>query len=135
MKIFISYCHADKQTVLNAVDLMELRGLDIWMDKKEIDLDDHILESTVRSIKQCDLAVLFISQACLRSPQKALSRTVSCILRLSPHWCIVKLDEVDPDEVFPSLGDYLYYDFPENPDMEMLVDSIEKKIQKIRSLC
>ena len=137
LKIFISYCHADKQTVLNAVDLMERRSLDIWIDKKEIDLGDHILESIVRGIKQCDLAVLFISNATLRSfyQQKELRDIMNNIIRQGQHWCIVKLDEVDPDEVFPSLGDYLYYDFPENPDMEMLVDSIEKKIQKIRSLC
>ena len=44
------------------------------------------------------------------------------------NWYIVKLDNVNPDDILPSLSDYKYYDFNNNKNINELIYSINKKI-------
>lgn len=131
-KVFISYCHKNNDVVYSVIDEMELQGLNIWIDKKQIDVGDNILESVLSGINQSDLAVLFISKYTLKShfSKLELNTIMSAMMKKKMGWYIVKIDDVNPDEIIPSLGDYKYFDLS-SQNIDSLVNDIKKKILKI----
>ncbi|MFA9380267.1 MAG: toll/interleukin-1 receptor domain-containing protein [Acetanaerobacterium sp.] len=133
-KVFISYCHNNKDVVLRVVDELERRGANIWIDKKDITVGDNILESICNGIKESDLHLLFLSCSTLKSQfaQYELKSIMSEMICSSRPWYIVKLDEINPNDAMFSLNDYLYYDFTINPSIEDLASDIMKKLKQIK---
>ena len=133
-KMFISYCHADKKIVLDIVELLERMGLNVWIDKKDISVGDNILEKVVSGIAESDLAILFLSKNTLMAhyPKFELKTIMSQMIYQSKSWYLIKLDDVDVNQIFPSVGQYLYYDFSQNANIEMLAKDIEKKVLSLK---
>ena len=51
------------------------------------------------------------------------------MIKKKMNWYIVKLDDVNPDDILPSLSDYKYYDFNINNDINNLCKDISKQVK------
>lgn len=130
-KIFISYSHADKEIVHNIVDKIEERGLNVWIDKKKIDVGDRILDAVNQGMQECDLPVIFISENTLTASfaQHELKSFFASVISNEKKWFIVRLDNVDPRRISYGLNDFLYYDY--DPDkIDELIDKLITKLEK-----
>lgn len=130
-KIFISYCHKDKDIVYKIIEQLRLQGINYWIDQKDIDVGENILTAILSGINQSDFAVLFISKATLNSnfSKLELQSIMSAMVKKKMNWYIVKLDDVNPDDILPSLSDYKYYDFNINNDINNLCKDISKQVK------
>ena len=132
-KLFVSYSHANKKIVYSITDKLENYGINLWIDRKSIEFGDNITRSICSGINESDLAILFLSKEIIDSnlSQFELENIISNMIKKSMGWFIVKLDDVNVEEIMPSLGNYLYYDFNENNDIEMLTETIIKRINSL----
>ena len=129
-KLFVSYSHDDKKIVYSITDKLENYGIDLWIDKKSIEFGDNITRSICSGINESDLAILFLSKNIIRSnfSQFELENIVSNMIKKSMGWFIVKLDDVNVEDIMPSLSNYLYYDFNDDNDIDKLIETIIKRI-------
>lgn len=132
-KIFISYCHADKSLVYKITDKLENYGINLWIDKKSIDYGENIARSISSGIKESDLAILFLSCSMKSSnfSQFELENIMTSMIKKAMGWFMIKLDNVNVDDIMPSIGNYLYYDFYENQDIDKLVQTIIDRIKAL----
>ena len=101
-KVFISYCHANKELVYEITEALEYSGIDLWIDKKDISVGSHLLESILAGIEESDFAILFLSNATLSS----------------------NYGQLELKTIMPSLGDYKYYDLSNGNKTELIKDII-----------
>lgn len=130
-KLFVSYSHQNKGEVRNIIDQLRSYGLDFWIDEEQIDVGDRIIERVQTGISECDLPIIFLSHASKSSSfakHELLSFLSSALYNSSENknWFIVKLDDVEPNNIAFGLGDFKYFDL-ENQSVEQLVTEIEKK--------
>lgn len=132
-KLFISYSHANKEIVKNIVDEMLRHGLNCWLDEREIDVGENILEAVQNGMRDADLALIFISSATKTAlfAQHELKSFWKELIYKKKNWFIVKLDDVDPDEILHGLSDYKYYDYSDTNDIEKLLEALNKKLHKL----
>lgn len=132
-KVFISYCHADKEIVYGLVDKMKMSGLYIWIDTQEIDAGDSILEKVMSGIDESDLCVMFVSKATINAQfaQHELKTVWSKLIYGQKKWFIIKLDDVDMGKVHYGLEQYLYFEIKSENDADELINAIKKKLEKI----
>lgn len=129
-KVFISYTWKNKKEVTKIVKMLREIGISIWIDEKDIAGGDHIYESMFRGIQECDIALLIISNDYkLSYPATSELRTViGEIVNRKKKWKILKLDDVNLDEIFPSLNHYKYYTWN---DRKLLIEDINRTIQQL----
>ena len=132
-KVFISYCHKDKEVVNAITDCMEEQGMNLWIDKKSIDYGENLSAAIAGGIAECDLAVLFLSTGYSDSlyAKFELQNIVCNMIQEKMHWFIVKLDQVDVQTILPVLCNYKYYDF----SIEKSISDLTTEIQKILEHC
>lgn len=133
-KCFISYCHADKDVVNQVTAQMMREGLNIWLDSQEIDGGDSIIESMNTGMKDSDLCVVFVSKSTLHSSfaRQELKTFFNARIYGIKEWVFIKLDDVNMEDIFMGLSDYLYYDYFEGPETKKVVEFIKRKLQKIK---
>lgn len=129
-KVFISYTWKNKKEVTKIVKMLREIGISIWINEKDIAGGDHIYESMFRGIQECDIALLIISNDYkLSNPATSELRTViGEIVNRKKKWKILKLDDVNPDEIFPFLNQYKYYTWN---DRKHLIEDIDKTIRQL----
>ena len=131
-KVFISYCHKDKKIVNAITDCMEESGMNLWIDKKSIDYGENLSAAIASGIAECDLAVLFLSTGYSNSQYAKfeLQNIVCDMIQKRIRWFIVKLDQVDVQEILPVLSNYKYYDFSIEKDIFDLTAEIQKILKR-----
>lgn len=131
-KVFISYCHANKTMVYDIVDKLENSGLNLWIDKKNIDVGNNILSSIFAGIKESNFSILFLSKATIDSnySKLELENIMAEMIKKEMGWYIVKIDDVNVDEILPSLSNYKYFDLTLQSADELIEDII-KCIEKL----
>ena len=132
-KVFISYCHSDKEMVHEIVDKMEKSGLHLWLDRQEIDAGDCILEEVMSGIEESDLCVTFVGNATVEAQFARYELTTIWheVIRNQKKWFIIRVDNVDMDKVYYGLSKYLYYDAFDNFVVEDLIKAIARKMSRI----
>lgn len=131
-KLFISYCHRDKEFVYKITDMLSDRGAALWIDKQDIDVGENILARVLSGIDESNLSIMFFSQATVVSDfaKLELENIMSYMVKHKIKWYPVKLDDVDVDDILACLSNYKYYDFNSNPQVDELLDDILKHIEK-----
>lgn len=129
-QVFISYSHKDKEIVRNFTEDLKYSGVNAFIDYMSIDYGENILKSIMIAMEQSDLNVLFISNAYKESnyTKTELYNAFDGIIKNKSKWIIVKLDDIDPDEIIYGLGGYKYFEWENNPDE--LIEIIKNKIEK-----
>lgn len=132
-KLFISYCHANKKIVYSITDKLENHGMDLWINKKSIEYGENITRSICSGINESDLAILFLSKEIINSnfSQFELENVISNMINKTMGCFMVKLDDVNVNDIMPSLSNYLYYDFNGDSDIDKLVEAIIKRIKSL----
>lgn len=132
-RLFISYCHADKKVVSEIVSYMQTHGLYCWWDEQEIDFGDSIVERVHAGVRDCSLAIIFISKATGTAlfAQHELRTFMQERIYHKKEWFIVRLDSVNPNDVIEGLLGYKYYDFFNDHDVSRLAEKVSRKLEKI----
>lgn len=130
-KVFISYSHNDAVKVRHIADVMQSAGLNIWIDTQELDAGDNILEKVLSGIDESDLHIILMSKSTLNAKFAGFElKTIwQKMIYNSAKWFLVRLDDVNPNDIYPSLGQYLYYDYKEGQEEE-LINALKKKLEK-----
>ena len=134
LHIFISYSHKDKQFVYPLVEALDDAGLNIWIDRKNIDVGDNILNSIAQGLKEHDLGIVFLSKNYLTSSfsQFELSDLLREMIVQQKNIFPVKLDDVNVEDVFHGLGGYKYYDYTDFPELKQFVVAVKRKLSVIQ---
>lgn len=130
-KLFISYSHKDKDIIYDIIDHLDESGVNFWLDKQMIDVGEKILESINNGMLESDLPVIFLSHNTLDASyaKHELSTFFSQVIQGTKKWFIVRLDDVNPNDIYLGLGDYLYYDYF-TEGIEPLIEKIKIKLGK-----
>ncbi|MGC3435259.1 toll/interleukin-1 receptor domain-containing protein [Enterococcus faecalis] len=133
-KIFVSYCHKNKEQVYKIIEELRSFGLDFWLDEEQIDFGDRLLERIDEGMRECDIPIIFISHATKEAlfAQHELKTFFSQIIyqkSSDKKWFIVKLDDVNPNDILLGLGDFKYFDMEEY-SVEELANRLKIKIEK-----
>lgn len=134
-KVFISYAWKNKDIVYPIVDNLENNGTNIWIDKQSIDYGDNILESILSGLHEADLIIFFIStdfKASMMARKEIISIWTDVISN-KKKWIIVRLDNINPEEVYYSLSHIKYLDLNGNDDIGELLKIVKKKLRDIIS--
>lgn len=129
-KVFVSYCHKDKERVRAIIEVLRSHGLNVWLDECEIDFGDNLLERVDEGIGECHLGLLFLSNNTKTAAFAKHELTIfyGKIIYQSgtrKKWLLVRLDDVHLDNIYHGLGQYKYFDMKEF-SIEQLYDAIEK---------
>jgi hypothetical protein len=132
-KIFVSYSHKDKALVYDTIQNLQDKGFDFWIDYKQIDYGDSIIEKVNQGIKESDLPILFLSHHTKESlfakyELKNFLKEIIYKQDVSKPWFIIKLDDVDLDDLFVGLSDYKYFDY-QVQNFEELSQVIQEKLK------
>jgi hypothetical protein len=65
--IFFSYSHADKDEVMPICRALRAEGLDVWIDKTEVEDGESITRSIVEGLAQSKVLLAYYSQNYPRS--------------------------------------------------------------------
>jgi predicted ATPase len=66
--VFLSYASADRERALQIADLLEARGVSVWIDRKSIAGGTSWSAEIVRGIEECMALVVLCSTAAMASP-------------------------------------------------------------------
>lgn len=133
-KLFVSYSHHNQAIVHDIVKQLRYYGFDFWLDEEQIDVGDRLLERIHQGTRECDLALVFISQATKTSAfakhelQSFFHQVIYQETTLK-KWFIIRLDDVDPNEISLGLGDFKYIDY-DGYHIEPLVNALTKKLDR-----
>lgn len=132
-RIFVSYSHKDKDLVYKIVDELRELGLDFWLDIEQIDYGDDMFERIHEGMRSSELPLLFISHATKESlfasyELKNFLQKVIYDHSITKKWVIIKLDNVNLDEIMSGLNIYKYFDY-EKESLSDLVSVLNKKMK------
>ena len=110
------------------IDDLKSAGLDFWLDETSIDVGDNILSSIMNGIEQSDFAILFLSKATVESnySQMELNNIMAKMINKKMGWYVVKLDDVDVEQILPCLSNYKYFDMTTRSEEELKLDIISQ---------
>lgn len=131
-KVFISYCHKNREIVDKFTSALRKTGINYWIDYVDLESGIPLVNSIMSSIKECDLAITFISTATLHSgfASTELSQILTQSIQKGNKWCFVRLDNVDVDQILPGLSMYYYIDYHNDKDIHKLVQEVSKKLKR-----
>ena len=134
-KLFVSYCHKNQSIVRKIISELRSFGLDFWLDEEQIDIGDNIIEKVNEGMNNADIPIIFASKATKESLyakhelqtflQKAIYSKTS-----SKSWFVVKLDNIDLDEIVEGLNQYKYFEYKTSKDIERLASEIKHKLNR-----
>ena len=133
-KIFISYCHKDKEIVYPLVNALQDAGMNVWIDTKDISVGDSILRSITEGLAEHDLGIMFLSKNYLTSrfSKFELDTIMDTLVRTGKPIFPVKVDDVDAEKILFGLSGYKYLDYNTEGDTDEFVKQVRKKITQIQ---
>ena len=132
--VFISYCHANRKDVDQFISALDEEGINYWIDRVDMESGKSLVKSIMTSIDSSDLAITIVSKATLNSryAPAELHQIISKAIMKEDQWCLVRLDDVDVDEILPGLSSYYYIDYQSEKDIHKLVNEVKKKLERQR---
>jgi len=126
-KIFISYTWADRDIVWPLAESLRVKGLEVWIDKREIRPGDRITEQVQKALVECDALLLMWSQSSSLSDYVrdewnaalAQKRIIPCLL--------------DGTAILGKLSDVLYVDLRDRAKgVEELLRILPPPVHRVR---
>lgn len=133
-KLFVSYSHKDKKVVRQTIDELRSYGLDFWIYEEQIDSRDKLMERIDHGVKEADIPIIFVSKHTKDSmfAKHELQTFFSRIMYEQSDyksWFLVKLDDVDLNEIVLGLSDFKYFDMGQD-SVEELGKKLQSKLKK-----
>lgn len=125
-KIFISYSHKDKETVIPFIEKLTSIGLSIWIDQVEIDFGENLTEIIQDAMKNCEMALLFLSQHTKNAlyQKHELTTIFNDVINNTKKFIPIKLDDINLNDVLYGLNNYLYVDYSSEYDVNKLISML-----------
>ncbi|MGN0495523.1 MAG: toll/interleukin-1 receptor domain-containing protein [Lachnospiraceae bacterium] len=127
-KIFVSYSHKNEDIVMKVYQYMQMAGMNIWIDLQAIDVGDIIPKKMLDGVRESDYAVLFLSKEYKESmmAKAELQHMLYGVFTEQKKWYPIKLDDVNVEEIQSGLGNYKYYDYQKNSDLDNLISDMSR---------
>jgi hypothetical protein len=123
--VFISYSRKDKKTALSLHDDLEFRGIDSWLDSKDIPAGQKWLDEIKAAIQGASFFLLLLSPAALDSEYVAME----CEVALQMGKQIIPL-LLEPCNAPEAISQYQYVDLRDyNAGLQTLLKAIPKDYQ------
>ncbi|MGM0331941.1 toll/interleukin-1 receptor domain-containing protein [Enterococcus sp. AZ050] len=127
----MSYCHKNKAEVEKIISGLREYGLDFWLDEEQIDVGDRLMERVDEDVRLSDIPIIFLSEAtkeAMFAKHELFVFFDKVIYQQSTAkpWFIVKLDQVNPNDIMFGLGNFKYIDY-EHSTIEEIAQAIEKR--------
>ncbi|MCI6272224.1 MAG: toll/interleukin-1 receptor domain-containing protein [Erysipelotrichaceae bacterium] len=133
--IFISYSHKDKEIVYEFEERCRRLSLPIWIDRVDIDYGDSINDEINKGLRKSKLFLVFVSKNTLTSKYARHEIDIlyqKLIKSNDERVIIIKLDDVDLDEIYSGLNTRKYLDYTNKAEVERFIDSLETLLKKYR---
>ena len=84
-------------------------------------------------IDECGLCITFVSQSTIEAQfaQHELSTIWNEVIYNRKKWFIAKLDDVNVENIYYGLGQYLYYQIENLEKIEEFIETIQRKINRL----
>lgn len=126
--VFISYAHEDSEVALTIARGLENKGLNIWIDKKNLMLGDSLIDEIGKAITRSRFGLLVLSKSYLKKQWTITEFKALFHLQLAsgqkvilPIWYNITANDIIPK--FPFLADIKALIYP-NMEMEDIVDTV-----------
>ena len=88
-------------------------GQNVFIDKRSIDFSENLLESIMKGLEKSQVAIFFLSkefkESCMAKHE--LSTIWDEVIKRNKKFMLVRLDDLDINEIYFGLNKYKYYDF------------------------
>ena len=133
-RVFLSHSSKDKKMVDEIFNNFQINEIGAWYDKYQIEPGDSITEKINQGLDESDIGIICISNNFLNSSsgwtKSELNYFVQRRMRNPDKFFIIVNFDVPHDELPPLVQDYQYINFSEKGSMEMLVNSVKKRLDK-----
>ena len=133
-RVFLSHSSKDKKVVDEIFNQFQINEIDAWYDKYQIEPGDSVTEKINQGLEKSDIGIICISNNFLNSAsgwtKNELNYFIQRRMRNPDKPFIVVNFDVPHNELPPLVQDYKYIDFSESDAMEILVNSIKKRLNK-----
>lgn len=132
-KVFLSYSSKDKEIVDKIFDEFQKNEICAWYDKYEIVPGDSITDKINEGLDESDIGIICISNNFLNGSsgwtKSELNFFVQRRMRNPEQSFIILNFDVSHDELPPLVQDYKYIDFNDKDAMDVLINTLRKKIK------
>lgn len=128
-RLFISYSHADAEPASALRNLCKQRGLDVWLDKNELQAGENWKAALDAAVSKSDIFLILLSEHLSRAQETPREWSSICERRWSsPNVRLVpiRLDAVEPPSF---LRDAKYIDALDNQGLVRCAAEIERLSQ------
>lgn len=130
---FLSHSSKDKYMVDDIFNELQRCEVCAWYDKYEIEPGDSITDKINEGLDESDIGIICISKNFLDSPtgwtKGELNFFVQRRMKQPYKTFIIVNFDVPHDELPPLVQDYRYIDYRDRGAMDILVDTIKKKLK------
>lgn len=131
-RVFLSHSSKDKKIIDDIFNVFQINEISAWYDKYEIEVGDSITEKINQGLDESDIGIICISKNFLDSnsgwAQGELNYFIQRRMRNPDKYFIIVNIDVPYDELPPLVQDYKYIDFAKDDAMEILVDTLKKRL-------
>ena len=133
-KVFLSHSSGDKKIVDEIFNKFQINEISAWYDKYQIEPGDSITEKINQGLDESDIGIICISNNFLNSSSGWTKSELNYFVQRRMHnpekfFIIVNFD-VSHNELPPLVQDYKYIDFSEDGAMEILINTIKKRLER-----
>lgn len=133
-RVFLSHSSKDKDIVDKIFDEFQKSEICAWYDKYEIEPGDSITEKINEGLSESDIGIICISNNFLNGSngwtKSELNFFVQRRMRNPDQSFIILNFDVPHDELPPLVQDYKYIDFSEKDAIDILINTLQKKIKR-----
>lgn len=132
-KVFISYSHKDKEKVKILEEKLRKHNIPFWLDEYEIQFGKSLNEEISKAMKSADIFILCLSKNCIEGNYvkyeiDALINNIFINKKSEKIAIPLKLDEVNPGEIFYGLENYKYCNFTNEKELNNMISLIIREL-------
>jgi hypothetical protein len=110
-QVFISHSSRDKEFVRKLVADLESHGVNAWLDERELNLGDSIVDGISKGLSDSDYLVVVLSEHSVKSQWVSAELNAALMEQLSNGGTVVIPVRIDDCEIPVLLRDRVYADF------------------------
>ncbi len=132
-RVFLSHSSKDKEIVDYIFNEFQKAQISAWYDKYQIELGDSITEKINQGLDESDIGIICVSNNFFNGSSGWTKGELNFFVQRrmrNPNKIFIILNiDVPHDELPPLVQDYKYVDFRDKEAINILINTIQKKIQ------
>lgn len=132
-RVFLSHSSKDKEIIDVIFNEFQKNQISAWYDKYQIEPGDSITEKINQGLNESDIGIICISNNFLNASsgwtKSEMNFFIQRRMRSQDKIFIIVNFDVPHDELPPLVQDYKYIDFNEKGSIDILVNTLKKKLR------